>query len=89
MKKLNLNFPITDLDGLELAKANKLMAGALMQEKNGDAVKYFDWAMTLNKEGVIEVDASDFNKIKEIAEKSEAITIIVKAQLLKYFATVK
>jgi hypothetical protein len=89
MKKLDLNFAITDLDGNELAKANKLMAASLMQEKNGDAVKYFDWAMTLNKEGAISVDESDFNKIKEVVEKTEAVTIIVKAQLLKYFATVK
>jgi hypothetical protein len=89
MKKLNLNFAITDLDGNELAKANKLMAASLMGEKNGDAVKYFDWAMTLNKSGIIEVDESDFNKIKEIVDKTEAITIIVKAQILKYFSTVK
>jgi hypothetical protein len=89
MKKLNLNFAINDLDGIELARANKLLAASLMAEKNGDAVKYFDWAMTLNKEGIIEVDESDFNKIKEIVEKTEAITLIVKAQILKYFSTLK
>ena len=89
MKKLDFNFGIKDLDGNELGKASKVFAGTLISEKGGDAVKLFDWAMSLNKEGKIEVDESDFNKIKEIAEKSENLTILSKAQLLKYLATVK
>jgi len=89
MKKIDLNFGINDLDGNELVKANKLFANALMNEKKGEAVKLFDWAMTLNKEGIISVDESDFNKIKEIAESSETLAILSKAQLLKYLATVK
>lgn len=89
MKKINLNFQITDLDGKEIGLANKAFANTLMGEKSGDAVKLFDWAMSLNKAGIIEVDESDFNKIKDIIEKSETLFIIAKAQLLKYLLSVK
>ena len=89
MKKLNLNFAITDLDGKELIQANKLMANSLMGEKKGDSIKLFDWAMTLNKEGIIDVDASDLTKLKDITENSESLAILAKAQILKYLATVK
>lgn len=89
MKKVDLNFQIKDLDGNDIGLANKAFANTLMAEKSGDAVKLFDWAMTLNKSGIIEVDESDFNKIKDIIEKSETLFIIAKAQLLKYLLTVK
>jgi hypothetical protein len=91
MKTLDLNWSIKDLDGNEIAqaKASKLLANALISEKKGDAVKYFDWAMALSKDGVISVDESDFNKIKEIVENSEILAILSKAQYLKYIATVK
>lgn len=89
MKTINLNFQIKDLDGKDIGLANKAFANTLMAEKGGDAVKLFDWAMSLNKEGKIEVDESDFNKIKEIIEKSETLFIIAKAQLLKYLLALK
>ncbi len=91
MKTIDLNWSIKDLDEKEIdnAKANKLFAGSLMAEKNGDPVKYFDWAMTLNKTGIIEVDDADFDKLKEVVKSSESLAMLSKAQYLKYFATVK
>lgn len=91
MKKLDLNWKIKDLDGKEIdeAKASGLLGSALIGEKNGDAIKLFDWAVTLRKEGSISVDDSDFTKIKDIVEKTEMLPIITKAQLLKYLNEVK
>ena len=91
MKTIELNWSIKDLTETEIpnAEANKLLANTLISEKKGDAVKLFDWALTLTKEGVITVDESDFNKIKDIIENSDTLAILSKAQFLKYFATLK
>lgn len=92
MKKLDLNFKLTDLDGnvIEGGEVNKLFAGLLMSQKNGDAVKFFDWAVTVNKTGVIEVDSSDFSLIKELVKNNDGyLTVLSKAQLLNYLETIK
>jgi hypothetical protein len=91
MKKLDLNFNLKDLDGGEIAEAkvSKLLAGLLMSQKEGDAVKFFDWAVTLHKTGIIEVDSSDFSTIKKlVSDNKEYLTMIAKAQLLKHFDTI-
>jgi hypothetical protein len=91
MKTLDLKWNIKDLDGKDIqeAKASELLGVALINDKGGDAVKLFDWAVTLRKEAIIIVDDSDFTKIKDIVENSEQLPIITKAQLLKYFISVK
>jgi hypothetical protein len=89
MVNLKFDFPIVDLDGKEIEKSGKMVAAILMGEKQGDAVKYFDWALKVNKGEELSVDDSDFNKIKEIVTKTEVVFIIVKGQLLKYLQEVK
>lgn len=92
MKKLDLNKNLVDLDGNEIenSKLGKLVAGLLMSQKTGDSIKFFDWAVTLHKTGIIEVDEADFTTIKTmVKDNSEYLTMISKAQLLKYFGTVK
>lgn len=95
MKKLDLNFPFVGIDenpilqqGKELI-AGEVLAGVMISEVKGDAIKYFDWAVSLNKRKVIEIDESDFIKLKSLVSETEKLTILLKAQLLKYFETLK
>lgn len=88
MKKIDLNFAINDLDGQEIGRANKLAAMAFISKRDGDPVKLFDWAMTINKQGTLEVDDSDFSTIKETIKNSEPLTVLVKGQILKYLSTI-
>jgi hypothetical protein len=87
MKKLDFNWLIKDIEGNEIkeAKASDLLGQMLLQQKQFDAIKLFDWAVTLKKTGIIEVDNSDFDKIKEFIKSDEQyLAVITKAQLLKF-----
>lgn len=89
--KLDLNVPIKNLDGENIADITigKQIANALVSVSKGDALKYYDWAVKLNKGEAIEVDRTDLNKIKEFVENSEVFTILLKAQALEVISTVK
>jgi len=92
MKKIDLNFELKDLNGNPLTGnviAGQFIANLLVGETQGDAVKFFDWAMTLNKKEAISVDDSDFNKIKEVVKNSDKVTILAKAQILKHLESIK
>lgn len=89
MKAVNLNFEIKDLNDNIIANAGQVLASVLMSETKGDAVKFFDWAMSLNKKEVINLDSSDFTKIKELISETEKLTILAKAPILKYLETIK
>lgn len=86
--KLNFNFNLTDLDGKELDNANagKLLANTLIQQTKGDAVKYWEWALALNKGDILDLDSSDQETLKTFVKDSETITVLGKAQLLGVFA---
>lgn len=86
--KLNFNFNLTDLDGKELegANAGKLLANTLIQQTKGDAVKYWEWALALNKGDILDLDSSDQETLKTFVKDSETITVLGKAQLLGVFA---
>ena len=85
--KLNFNFNLTDLDGKELegANAGKLLANTLIQQTKGDAVKYWEWALALNKGDILDLDTSDQETLKNFVKDSETITILAKAQVLNVF----
>jgi hypothetical protein len=85
--KLNFNFNLTDLDGKELegANAGKLLANTLIQQTKGDAVKYWEWALALNKGDILDLDSSDQETLKNFVKDSETITILAKAQVLNIF----
>ena len=85
--KLNFNFNLTDLDGKELegANAGKLLANTLIQQTKGDAVKYWEWALSLNKGDIRDLDSSDQETLKSFIKDSETITILAKAQFLNVF----
>jgi len=84
MKQVNLNFELKDLNEKEIGNAGVLLAGLLMSETKGDAVKFFDWAMSFNKKEVVSMDASDLSKIKTLITETEKVTLLAKAQILKY-----
>jgi hypothetical protein len=89
MKEVNLNFEIKDLNDNVIGNAGQVVAGLLMSETKGDAVKFFDWAISLNKKETIKLDSSDFTKIKELISGSEKLVILAKAPILKYLETIK
>ena len=41
--QVDLNFDLVGLDGAKVAVAGELIAGLLMSEAKGDAVKFYDW----------------------------------------------
>lgn len=83
--KIDLNFDLADLDGkaIENVNAGKLVAQTLVQGTKGDALKFWDWAVALNKGEVIDLDSSDQETFKNFVKDSETITIFAKAQILQ------
>jgi hypothetical protein len=94
--KLNFNFNLTDLEGKELLErdgskvnAGKLLANSLVQQTKGDAIKYFEWALALNKGEILDLDTSDQDVLKSFIKDSEAIIILAKGPLLQVFTKVQ
>jgi hypothetical protein len=83
--KIDLNFNLADLDGkaIDNTNAGKLVAQTLVQQTKGDALKFWDWAVALNKGEVIDLDSSDQETFKNFVKDSETITIFAKAQILQ------
>jgi len=85
--KLNFNFNLVDLDGKEIENGNlgKIIANSLVQQSKGDALKFWEWALSLNKGTVLDLDTSDQETLKNFVKDSEQFPIISKAQILKVF----
>jgi hypothetical protein len=82
--KIDLNFNLADLDGnaIDNTNAGKLVAQTLVQQTKGDALKFWDWAVALNKGEVLDLDSSDQETFRNFVKDSETITIFAKAQIL-------
>jgi len=82
--KVDLNFDLSELDGTVAQGINlgKIIAGALVQQTKGDALKFWDWAVALNKGEALELDSSDQETLKNFVKENENMTIYVKAQFL-------
>jgi hypothetical protein len=82
--KVDLNFDLSELDGTPAQGINlgKIIAGALVQQTKGDALKFWDWAVALNKGEALELDSSDQETLKNFVKENENMTIYVKAQFL-------
>lgn len=85
--KLDFNFNLVDLDNnpIDNANAGKLVANSLVQQSKGDALKFWEWALALNKGEILDLDSSDQETLKNFIKDSENFAIIAKAQLLKVF----
>jgi hypothetical protein len=87
--KIDLNFDLLGLDGvavLDLSgktiNAGKVIANSLVQQSKGDALKFWDWAVALNKGEVLDLDTSDQETFKNFVKDNEGLPIITKAQIL-------
>ena len=89
MKKVNFNWELKDLNGNNIGNAGVLVAEMLVGETKGDAIKCYDWAMSLNAKKPIDIDNSDLIKIKELINSNERVTLLAKAQLLKCLEALK
>jgi hypothetical protein len=85
--KLNFNFNLVDLDGQEIENANtgKLLAASLVQQSKGDAMKFWEMALNLNKGETIDLDTSDQQLLKTFIKENESLTILAKGQMLQVF----
>jgi hypothetical protein len=87
--KIDLNFDLLGLDGVSVLdqtgktiNAGKLIANSLVQQSKGDALKFWDWAVALNKGEVLDLDTSDQETFKNFVKDNEGLPIITKAQIL-------
>jgi hypothetical protein len=87
--KIDLNFNLLGLDGVELldqngqlANAGKLIAESLVGQTKGDALKFWDWAVALNKGEILDLDTSDQETFKNFVKDNERLPILTKAQIL-------
>lgn len=85
--KLNFNFNLVDLDGKEIENGNvgKILANNLINQTKGDAVKYWEWALALNKGDILDLDTSDQETLKTFIKDSEILPVLTKAQSLAIF----
>jgi hypothetical protein len=85
--KLNFNFNLVNLDGVEIENANagKVLANALVQQPKGDALKIWEISLALNKGEIVDLDSSDQELIKNFIRETDAINIIAKGQILTVF----
>lgn len=83
--KIDLNKSVLDLDGKEIDNANmgKIVANFLVNESKGDPLKFWDWALRLNKGEVLDLDKSDQETFKTLIKETEKLPIITKAQILE------
>lgn len=86
--KLNLDKPLLGLDGEPVlepngtpVKMNLMVANVLARSKSDDPVKMLSFAIGLFKEGEIEIDLSDLDKLKDQLSKSE-LTDLARGQIL-------
>ena len=84
-KIVNLNVPCFDLDGKELANVKnlgKLLANVLVAGSKGDVMKFYDWAVKLNNGETLDLDRSDYEKLRDFVKENESLTILAKGQIL-------
>jgi hypothetical protein len=88
MTTINLNNPLTDLSGKEIADSNmgRIVAQMLVTATKGDALKFMAWALKLHAGESLELDPSDIETLKHFVKDHEQLTILSKAQILTCFS---
>lgn len=59
------------------------LAKLIANSNAGDPLKLWDWAVTINKGEVLELDESDFETLVKFIKDNQQLTILSKAQLLR------
>ncbi len=88
-KIINLNFDLTNLDGSKIGNAGAIVGQHLVLGNKGDALKFYSWGMAFHKGENVNLDGSDFRKLRDWTEASETLSILVKAQVLNYLDSLK
>lgn len=85
--KLDLNFDLLDLTEKPIVGENcgQIIAATLARDTKGDALKYWEWALKLQKGEALELDTSDSDHLKNFIKTHEGLTNILKAQALGKF----
>lgn len=83
MKKLDLNFQVQSLEGKNLDNAARILAQALVSQPSGNPIKLYDWAQSLWKSGVIEVDDADIQTLESFVKDSKFLYVLSKGPILK------
>jgi hypothetical protein len=85
----NFNVAIFDLNTQPLkddqqndVTINKIIAGLLVNQSKGNALKFYDWAQKLHNGQNLDIDKSDVKILSEFIETNEQLTILAKAQIL-------
>jgi len=87
MKKLNFNFILKNLGGVEFpeAKMNEILANLLISQTKGDALRLYHWGLDLHKTGELNLDEQDLQTLRAIVENTEFLTVLAKGQILEIF----
>lgn len=87
--KLNFNVSFKDLLGQSIiiegepANIGKMLGQALASSNEGDALKMFDWAMKLYAGTELDLDRSDYDKMKSFINVSKVLSNLQKGQMLE------
>lgn len=82
---------VKNLDGSDMMQdgepiyLNKSLANNLAMSTKGDAIKFYDWALRLYKDGGLDIDRSDWEVLKKFVKEMENAANTFKAQLLERF----
>lgn len=84
MIKVDLSAPLEGLDGTVLSDTQaKVLANSLVSGPEGDAIKCYDWGVSLYKTGTIEVDSADLETLKGLVRANQRLANLAKGPILK------
>lgn len=88
--KLDFNTPLLDLkekivknpDGSEVLLNELLANGLVATTGKENIIKIFDWALAIQKTGILELDRTDQDLLKRTIENSDNFSVLGKGRLL-------
>lgn len=88
--KINFATPFLDLEDNEVVEngatltLNKVIAPVMASQNEGvDVMKFYDWSRGIYKGGVIELDRTDLEIIKNFIKDSKQLSVLAKGRLLE------
>lgn len=94
--KIDLNFQLKDLDGNEIqgdgANASKIIANGLsnLTSYQQSSIKLMNWIQLLWKKQALECDATDYEMLIEIVDKSmNSLSLLARAQVVQHLKGLK
>ena len=90
---IELNEPIKDLDGKPMVPdgltVGKVLGNVLVNQPEGNAVKFYEWAMSWHKGQIVEVDTSDWDLIYKFVENNKTLNVLAKYPILMALSDAK